>query len=258
MKIAICFSGEMRDMEKCVSYWKPIIERYGMDVYGSFWDSPSLHLFSELNPKRVEIEPLSSFLPYMDLFREEIRVPVYPEVNFGLTLDDASHTYACRWLSMWYRVWRAHMLTVGEEYDIIIRTRTDCYFDRLFGEIGLEKREGLCLPWGWVHNSAWQNCGGPVDMFAYGGRREMDIYSSLFLYLSRYLQSHYLFPAENLLKVHLAHFPLTLHYIPTHINLFRRSEDTFNWAYGVMDWAEGKSDFALDIDPTFSFFRKRN
>jgi hypothetical protein len=260
MKVAICFSGELRDMEKSVSYWKPIIDKYSMDVYGSFWSSSekNIGLFENLCPVKMEIENPEAFLPYLDLLREELRVPTAPEINYGVHIETAEVNRSATWASMWYKVWRSQMLTVGRDYDVIIRARTDCYFDRLFEEIELEVKEGLCIPWGWIYNSAWKNCGGPVDMFAYGGRKEMDIYSSLFLYLSRYLSlGSYSFPAENLLKVHLSSFPLLIHYIPTKINLFRRSENSFNWADGVTEWTARKSDFPSEIDDFYSFYVPR-
>ena len=70
---------------------------------------------------------------------------------------------------------------LAENYDIVIRARTDIYFD----EIEIEKNDYLNIPWGWRCNTYWDGCGGPIDMFAYSKPEIMDFYSSVFLYLTR-------------------------------------------------------------------------
>jgi len=38
MKIALCFSGLMRDVDETKQFWTELINKYKMDVYASFWD----------------------------------------------------------------------------------------------------------------------------------------------------------------------------------------------------------------------------
>ena len=38
MRIALCFSGQMRDLNETKEFWTSLIKKYDMDVYASFWD----------------------------------------------------------------------------------------------------------------------------------------------------------------------------------------------------------------------------
>jgi hypothetical protein len=38
-KIALCFSGLIRDIDYTKDFWTTLIDRYDIDVYASFWDT---------------------------------------------------------------------------------------------------------------------------------------------------------------------------------------------------------------------------
>jgi len=38
MRIALCFSGHMRDLNESKGFWAELIKKYDIDVYASFWD----------------------------------------------------------------------------------------------------------------------------------------------------------------------------------------------------------------------------
>ena len=38
MKVALCFSGHMRDLNESKGFWIELIKKYDIDVYASFWD----------------------------------------------------------------------------------------------------------------------------------------------------------------------------------------------------------------------------
>ena len=44
MRIALCFSGNIRDLEETKSFWLNLIEKYKIDVYASFWDTENIEL----------------------------------------------------------------------------------------------------------------------------------------------------------------------------------------------------------------------
>lgn len=265
MKIAICFSGQMRDMSKSLEYWKSIIEKYNIDVYGSFWetDEDSKNLFNQLNPKNVEYEDFNLFQSTIDVFNQELSVPVsaepedknlqYHVVNWGLSPNDIDYVMKNNILSMWYKVWRANMISKQENYDVVIRTRTDLYFD----ELEIEKNDYLNIPWGWRQNSYWENCGGLIDMFAYGKPEIMDFYSSLFLYLTRYLkEGQYYFPSENLFKSHLCQKEISIRLLPIRL-FFRRDDSCFNQAWGITEYYyKNSKDWSTETDLNFTFYKK--
>jgi hypothetical protein len=39
MKIALCFSGFIRDLDESKTFWTELIEKHKIDVYASFWDT---------------------------------------------------------------------------------------------------------------------------------------------------------------------------------------------------------------------------
>jgi hypothetical protein len=265
MKVAICFSGQIRELDKSLEYRKNIIQKYDMDVYGSFWetDEDSKTLFNQLNPKNVEYEDFNLFQPTIDVFNQEVSVPVHSEptedknshhiVNSSLNPNHIDYIMKNNILSMWYKVWRANLISKKENYDIVIRTRTDIYFD----EIEIEKNDYLNIPWGWRYNTCWEGCGGPIDMFAYGKPEIMDFYSSLFLYLSRFLkEGQYFFPAENVLSSHLCQKDITIRTLPIRLFLYR-DDSCFNQAWGITDYDyKNSKDWSNKPDSNFTFYKK--
>ena len=49
MKIALCFSGNIRDLNETKNFWSELIEKYKIDVYASFWDIENKELGDTLN-----------------------------------------------------------------------------------------------------------------------------------------------------------------------------------------------------------------
>jgi hypothetical protein len=68
MKVALCFSGNIRDLNETKNFWKDLIKQYDMDVYASFWDTENVELGDTLSnflkiytPKKYEIENYKVF-----------------------------------------------------------------------------------------------------------------------------------------------------------------------------------------------------
>ena len=68
MKIALCFSGNIRDLNETKNFWSELIKKYDIDVYASFWDIDNEELGDTLNnfltiytPKKYEIENYKIF-----------------------------------------------------------------------------------------------------------------------------------------------------------------------------------------------------
>ena len=82
----------------------------------------------------------------------------------------------------------------------------------------------------------------------------MDYYSSLFLYLTRYLKDgHYIYPNENLIKVHLAHKNLLINYFNSTIIIYKHKNPVFT---GVPRLINSMID--ISTDKKFSFYKKNN
>jgi hypothetical protein len=206
MKVAFVFSGMIRDLERTTEAYQNKIAELGADVFASFWDVENpekgdtvANFVKAFKPKRIEIENNDA---WRKTTWEIIQSEFKPQES--LFWEGKQSILNGNSVSMWYKIWRANMLTKipGENYDIVIRTRTDNVLSKEFTPV---LNSFLNIIKGDVSIPGFQNCLGPHDFFAYGAPEIMDYYSSAFLYLSRYLKDgHYIYPAENILRVHLA------------------------------------------------------
>jgi len=266
MKIAICFSGQLREMHKSFDYWKSIIDQHDMDVYGSFWersqeeksseDVTQEELFYRLNPIECEWECSKSFEnSLVCVFREEMIKNFNSDANWPLLPELFESTRECRFFNLWYKVMRCNLLSQKKDYDIVIRTRSDIYLEPF---PKLEVNDYFNLLWGYTYNEMWLNNGGPPDQFAFGTQKNMNYYSSLFIYLSRYLkEGAYMFPPENILKTHLSQFEVRLKQIVSLLFYFR-NDVCFNLAWGVEEFTSYPYEFPKETDQLYSFYRQRS
>lgn len=217
MKIAFCFSGLLRmGNPEATKNLLNVIENHGADVYASFWDDgenfeEDLQKFIDIfEPVTVEIEDHQCWKESTwDVIKEEVFPPI------DLVHDSRERTMSGRIHSMFYKIWRANLLTktANEKYDVVVRCRTDIMLDN---DLVIEKNEHININNGMVHINAWKNCLGPHDLFAYATPENMDYYCSLYFYLSRYTKEGiYVYPPENLLRHHLAVRDKTICFFPS-------------------------------------------
>jgi hypothetical protein len=226
MKIALCFSGHLRDLDETKNFWTELIEKYKIDVYASFWDEESVELGDTMNnflkiytPKKVEVENYDVFKEStLELTKLNIKVPhIIPEV-----FHDNIKSFTQ--LSMHYKIWRANMLTktLDIKYDLIIRARIDTVLDETFEIIS---NDYLNIPMGEIR-SALDNSWGINDCFAYGTPKIMDYYSTCFLNMMSYLNDgHYLWPFEHFLSVHMSKVKVQIRFFPNYMIITRKSKN---------------------------------
>ena len=226
MKVALCFSGHMRDLNETKEFWLELIKKYDIDVYASFWDIENAELGDTIRefekvytPKRLEVENYDIFKETtQNLASLHIQAPdeLYP--LFKTT------TKAFGQLAMYYKVWRANMLSkqLGIEYDLVIRARIDTVLDEKFELI---QNNMLNVPMGKVNLSTWNNAFGINDCFAYGIPKIMDYYAFIFLQMMEYLNSgHYAFPPEHFLSVHFSKVKVQIREFPNYMIITRVSK----------------------------------
>jgi len=233
MRVALCFSGHMRDLNETKNFWLSLIKKYDIDVYASFWDIENPELGDTIKefekvytPKRLEVENYQIFKQTtQDIASLHIQSPTNIDLLFQNT------TKAFGQLSMYYKVWRANMLSkqLGIEYDIVIRTRIDVVLDENFE---LQLNDCLNVPMGRVQSYTWSNNFGMNDCFAYGKPKIMDYYSFLFLQMMEYLkQGHYAFPPEHFLSVHFTKVKIQIREFPNYMIITRISKGTQHEVY---------------------------
>jgi len=253
-KIAICFSGHLRDVELNSEYWRTLIDKYDMDVYGSFWDEQNKSLgdtienFKKLyNAKLIEIE---SFKAFEKSTLSLIRPILTPPNDIMEYLQNSTKSFGT--LPMWYKVWKANMLTnvLDTQYDLVIRARTDSHFK---GDFKLELNNMLNIPIGMNKTHRWPDSYGFNDIFAYGPPRIMDYYSLCYLFMMEHIdKGYYMVPPEYFLHAHMNKVSVDVRLIPNHIVITRKSKGKNDEVYNewVSDLKENivKSDF-MDIVP---------
>jgi hypothetical protein len=244
MKVALCFSGNIRDLNETKNFWLELIEKYKIDVYASFWDIENEELGDSVNnflkiytPKKYEVENYKIFKEStQDIASLHIDSP---KIIAGMFQETSK---AFGQLSMYYKVWRCNMLSkqLGVEYDLVIRARTDTVLDENFK---LEQNNMLNVPKGSMMVHAFPDSDSINDCFAYGTPKIMDYYSFIFLQMMEYLKvGHYAFPPEHFLAVHFTNIKIKIREFPTYMMITRTSKGKAHDLYNHF-----MTDFSEDI-----------
>ena len=225
-KIAICFSGEIRDLERTKDYWNNLIKEYDMDVYASFWNvenedtGDTFTNFHKLyDVKKTEVE---SFKSFEQSTLSQLRMGINPPNSLQQYLRESCMNFGT--LSMWYKVWRANLLTkdLDIEYDIIIRARTDVFFD---DNLDITQNDMLNIPYGRIQTGGWDKSDGICDIFAYGTPKLMDYYSTCIFYMMEHVnKGHYMVPHEHFLHTHLNKVSIPIRFLGTNLTITRTSK----------------------------------
>ena len=259
-KIALCFSGEIRDLERTKEYWGELIKKYDIDVYGSFWDTYNTELGDTIenfhriyNVKKVEVEKYDSF---NESTLSILRMGIEPPTSLLSHLKESCQNFGT--LSMWYKIWRVNLLTkdLGIEYDIVIRARTDSYFNN---NLDISINDMLNVPYGRVRLNNYDKSEGISDLFAYGSPKMMDYYSNCYFFIMSYLEQGFnLVPHEHLLHAHMNKISVPIRFMGNNIIITRTSKGTADEVYckGV-DVIEEilQSDF-MELEPQKDLFYK--
>jgi hypothetical protein len=261
-KIALCFSGEIRDLDRTKEYWTELIKKYDIDVYGSFWDTYNTELNDTIenfhkiyNVKKVEVENYNSF---NQSTLSILRIGIDPPNSLFSYLKDSCLNFGT--MSMWYKIWRANLLTktYDIDYDIVIRARTDTYFDE---NLDITINDMFNVPYGRVRLNNHDKSEGISDLFAYGSPKLMDYYSTCYFFIMSYLtQGYNLIPHEHLLHTHLNKISVPIRFMGTNIIITRTSKGTADEVYCKdVDVCEEilQSDF-MELEPQPDLFYKSN
>jgi len=259
MKIAFCFSGMCRSIEKTKDQWLSIMDGYDVDVYGSFWDindkneSGNIEKFTEIyKPKQVDIENFKSFdETTLNMFRENLKIP------WELNESTQKYVYNLSVVSMFYKIWRVNMLANSQNYDIIVRCRTDMFPK---DKVDFQINDMLNLPVGYTWIKSWKNSGGPSDLFAYGNKEIMNFYSSIFMYMTHYHRmGHYFFVNEQFVKLRLVEKNIKIRFLPIKMMMLDHWHNYFDPAFQNPSFKEfimTSTDY-LPVDPDieYSFYK---
>lgn len=255
MKIAYCFSGMMRHLDKCGPKWQEIIKNNPGDVYGHFWEKSdkseddTIEKFIEFfNPKKIELENF-------EIFKEStidcLIKNVIPSIDLRWELQQS--ILSGNFFSFQYKIWKANQLSLIDNYDVVVRCRTDSYPQT---DILIEKNDYLNLPVGSVYVPGWANSSGNIDLFAYGNRKIMNYYSCVYPYIMKYLfEGYYSYPYEYILSVHLSHRDINIRELP--ISIIDSKEYHYNWWAGKKESIYSTTKMPLGDKMYYSYTENR-
>jgi hypothetical protein len=153
MKVAVCFSGQLRFVKEYSQYILPYLIQYyeKVDVYAHFWYSeemlgkPFHHEFLD-EYKESPDEFIQIYSPKKYVFEKEYihTQPISTNCNErdleNMKPEDREH-YIYRMFSQWYSLKKCYELIENpEEYDFIIRLRTDTYIEKPISLKELDKK----------------------------------------------------------------------------------------------------------------------
>ncbi len=191
MKIAILYSGIIGNNISDIyeNHHQYILSQYpSTEVYCSTYnnysdeDNKNIDMFRKLfDPQKLDIENWQNIKSNLQNLEKIIS-------------NCANETVAINTLSMFYKIFKCYQLIQKNNYDIVIRSRTDIKFDRY---LLLENNSSLNVPSGGDHR------GGLLDLFAYGNQIVIKKYCSLFDNIENYINDiNILFHPESLLRYH--------------------------------------------------------
>ena len=236
MKVAFLYSGLIRNLREVGDHHLEIVKSLNADVYGSFWDETdsdehnTLDNFNALfSPVASEVENLAAW-EKSTLFKET-RNTILVKIDFPEIWRE--NAVKASIFPMWYKVWKVNYLcnSLGRDYDVIVRLRTDLEFTRGFEP---KVNDYLNMPSGLIGITSYGNESfGPHDFLAYGKPEIMDYFSSLYLNLHHYLYSgEFTAHPENLLRVHLSRKDLVMRFWGDEIRIYRSGYHNWDTSTG--------------------------
>lgn len=135
MKIAVCFSGQLRgSWRKCLESWKQVFGQHEVYYFGHTWTTRSAPNYIKVTTGKHDIETIDSN-EFQELRRElkHIELEVDEQIEFPQGLDQALHDP--NYQSQFYSVMRSanakrkHEINNNTNFDLCIRMRWDTMFD---------------------------------------------------------------------------------------------------------------------------------
>jgi len=189
MKTAICLSGELRSIDKCIEKWKEkILPKLGeYDLFYFAWDDDpdksKLRYLRELSLKDIVIEPRKTFSEKMYSLKKR------PEVNVQGLLRQTYCLNRCN------NIKKKYERENGFIYDCVVRLRPDILIepDASFPEVAALDLNKLHV----FKHDAWF---GYNDRLYFSKSSNMDIVDNRFSFIDEHFYNNGIFHYEILFK----------------------------------------------------------
>lgn len=185
MKIALCFCGQARSFEKGYEYYKRnLLDHYDVDVFIHTWSFPESEKLIELYKPRSHI--------VQDVMFDERWDKIY-------TRTPNAEKWPPRFIfNGLYSMMQANRLSQVDNYDWIIKTRTDYALNVQIPFADLDNSKLYIPNCRMVPERDFGN-----DQFAFSSQENMNTYMSTWQYVDLYYDAGYQFIGEDLMQAHI-------------------------------------------------------
>lgn len=174
MKVALVLTGYMRNWETHYqNIYDNIIKKYNTDVYITSYTYSELYKGSGIIKLDVD-NIINTYKPKNFLFREKESLPKFKFKKNGLEINSREWSY--RILKQWYTIYLGLSLFEFDDYDIIIKCRSD-FSTKNFK---MQPEKNIVIPAWKVHPGPCEPEDSYIDYFAYGKSKYMKKYFSLY------------------------------------------------------------------------------
>lgn len=190
MKIALCLSGGLRNFKDThYSFEECLLQNNNVDVF--FYGPENKEgIFQNEKDLNELFKPKKHVINNSAYYNTIERPSGVPDSFLGFY-----NILKCNDLKIQYE------LEHNFEYDVVIRSRTDYFWFRPLTDEEIEQSKSfVLLPEEWSFRSP--NRFSLCDMFAIGSSNNMNIYSSLFNYMSEYIQEYGGYWSEGIMGLH--------------------------------------------------------
>jgi hypothetical protein len=226
MRVAVCFSGQLRFVNEYSKYiLENIISKYDVDVYAHLWydedmlGKPFHHEFKDGYKEKIE-DFVNTYHPKN--MKVESKYTHFDKTKYNLVSleyelrhlsKDLFENMIFRMESQWYSIQQSYQLIENpDQYDFIIRLRTDCYIQQPIKLEDLDKNK-LYIQNGFCAGRDRKFC----DWFAIGNNVAMKDYMNLYdscsvYYINGVIHMHrfmeFAFPDSNKVTEYEFHIPI--------------------------------------------------
>lgn len=212
VKTALCISGHLRTFEDNFPSVKAhILDKLDCDIFIHTWDIMGLSWrFTDASLHAIETRRLTERIK--QLYNPQ-KLVIEPTQQFKATplmhARQLDHRDIPGILSMFYKIEACNNLKMEFEkennmkYDCVIRFRGDLYMD---SDLPINDNTNL----NYLFMPVFGNFAGLCDQFAYGSSDIMDVYSSLYSNINKYMDAGAPMQPEKLVQYHVSATKLPL------------------------------------------------
>ena len=191
MKIALCFSGQVRSFAKGYEYFKKnLLDHYDVDVYIHSWK----------RPREIGEPCINELYKPKDYLFEDKLMGNY-DVLYTRTPDPVRHPPRFTYSMLYSK--NEVMKLIDVQYDWVISTRTDYALNLVIPFAELDNSKLYIPNCRMVPERDFGN-----DQFAFSSHENMKKYMSTFKYVDEYYEKGAIFIGENLMQANLRYHGL--------------------------------------------------